>query len=75
MNMSRKRKILVIGSAGQIGSELVPALRTKYGGENVIATGRRTPLPDAIKNSGPVIYLDALDKDSIAKVIFEQLGI
>ncbi len=69
MNMSRK--ILVIGSAGQIGSELVPALRKKYGGENVIATGRRTPLPEAIKNSGPVIYLDALDKNSIAKVIFE----
>ena len=69
MNMSRK--ILVIGAAGQIGSELVPALRKKYGGENVIATGRRTPLPEAIKKSGPVIYLDALDKKSIAKVIFE----
>ena len=65
------RKILVIGSAGQIGSELVPALRQKYGGENVIATGRKTPLPTIIKESGPVIYLDALDKDSIAKVIFE----
>jgi len=65
------RKILVLGAAGQIGSELVPALRQKYGGENVIATGRRTPLPDAIKKSGPVIYLDALDKNSISKVIFE----
>ena len=69
MNMSRK--ILVIGSAGQIGSELVPALRKTYGNKNVIATGRRTPLPEAIINSGPVIYLDALDKSSIAKVIFE----
>jgi nucleoside-diphosphate-sugar epimerase len=69
--MKLSRKILVIGSAGQIGSELVPALREKYGGNNVIATGRRTPLPDTIKNSGSVIYLDALDKDSIAKVIFE----
>ena len=65
------RKILVIGSAGQIGSELVPALRQKYGGENVIATGRRTPLPETIKSSGPVIFLDALDKNSIAEVIFE----
>ncbi|MHA2288731.1 MAG: NAD-dependent epimerase/dehydratase family protein, partial [Promethearchaeota archaeon] len=65
------RKILVIGSAGQIGSELVPALRKKYGGDNVIATGRRTPLPETIKSSGPVIYLDALDKNSIAEVIFE----
>jgi len=69
MNMSRK--ILVIGSAGQIGSELVPALRKEYGGKNVIATGRKTPLPDAIKKSGHVIFLDALDKNSIAKVIFE----
>ena len=69
--MKLSRKILVIGSAGQIGSELVPALREKYGGNNVIATGRKTPLPDIIKNSGPVIYLDALDKDSLAKVIFE----
>ncbi|MBA7529982.1 putative epimerase/dehydratase [subsurface metagenome] len=69
--MNMNRKILVIGSAGQIGSELVPALRKEYGGKNVIATGRRTPLPEAIKKSGPVIYLDALDKNSIAKVIFE----
>ncbi len=49
------RKILVIGSAGQIGSELVPALRRKYGGENVIATGRRTPLPEAIKKVPDIV--------------------
>lgn len=69
--MKLSRRILVIGSAGQIGSELVPMLRQKYGGENVIATGRKTPLPEAIKKSGPVIYLDALNKNSLAKVIFE----
>ena len=65
------RRILVIGAAGQIGSELVPALRKKYGNDNVIATGRKTPLPTEIKNSGPVIYLDALDKESLSRVLYE----
>jgi nucleoside-diphosphate-sugar epimerase len=67
----KMRKILVIGAAGQIGSELVPALRKKYGKDNVIATGRRTPLPDIIKENGPVIYLDALDKDAFSKTMYE----
>ena len=65
------RKILVIGAAGQIGSELVPELRKKYGNDNVIATGRKTSLPDDIKKSGPVIYLDALEKNLLSKVLFE----
>jgi len=65
------RKILVIGAAGQIGSELVPELRKNYGNDNVIATGRKTPLPDEIKNNGPVIYLDALEKNVLSKVLFE----
>jgi nucleoside-diphosphate-sugar epimerase len=67
----KSRTILVIGAAGQIGSELVPFLRKKYGSENVIATGRKTPLPDAIKNSGPVIYLDALEKNRLSEVLYE----
>jgi len=32
-----KRKILVTGSSGQIGSELVVALRARYGTQNVVA--------------------------------------
>ncbi|MFX1313478.1 MAG: NAD-dependent epimerase/dehydratase family protein, partial [Promethearchaeota archaeon] len=65
------RNIIVIGAAGQIGSELVPVLRTKYGNDNVIATGRRTPLPEVIKKSGPVVYLDVLDKINISKILYE----
>ncbi|MFX0042503.1 MAG: NAD-dependent epimerase/dehydratase family protein [Candidatus Hodarchaeota archaeon] len=65
------RKVLVIGAAGQIGSELVPALREKYGNDNVIATGRKTPLPKIIQETGPVIYLDALEMDALKKVIYE----
>ncbi|MFX1572274.1 MAG: NAD-dependent epimerase/dehydratase family protein [Promethearchaeota archaeon] len=65
------RKIIVIGAAGQIGSELVPTLREQYGNDNVIATGRRTPLPEMIKKSGPVIYLDVLDKKHLSRVLYE----
>ena len=37
------KRILVTGTAGQIGSELVPALREIYGEGNVIAAAHRTP--------------------------------
>ncbi len=36
------KKILVIGSVGQIGSEFTLELRKIYGNENVVANGRRT---------------------------------
>ncbi|TKJ19863.1 MAG: UDP-glucose 4-epimerase [Promethearchaeota archaeon Loki_b32] len=65
------RRILVIGSCGQIGTELVPALREKYGNDNVIATGRRTPPPKILKEGGPFIYLDALEIDALKKVLYE----
>ena len=52
------RRILVIGAAGQIGSELVPALRKKYGNDNVIATGRKTPLPKILFYAHPGGIID-----------------
>ena len=38
MPKDETKRILVTGACGQIGSELVPALRERYGGENVVAT-------------------------------------
>ena len=35
-------RILVTGAAGQIGSELVPALRQRYGAEKVVTRMRET---------------------------------
>jgi nucleoside-diphosphate-sugar epimerase len=52
--------ILVIGSSGQIGSELVMALRKIYGNDHVFATDIKQPTPD-VRNSGPFQILDVLD--------------
>lgn len=42
------KKILVTGAFGQIGSELVPALQRKFGGEEVVALGHHN-LPSGFK--------------------------
>jgi nucleoside-diphosphate-sugar epimerase len=63
------KNIMVIGAAGQIGSELVMALREKYGYGNVVAVGRSTKLPDEVTESGPCEYADARNKESIVELI------
>lgn len=63
------KKILVTGALGQIGSELIFALKKKYGNENVIASDMRTDPPENIKNSGPYEVINVLDKDAIENVI------
>jgi nucleoside-diphosphate-sugar epimerase len=52
--------ILVIGSSGQIGSELVMALRKAYGNDHVFATDIKQPT-DEVLQSGPFQILDILD--------------
>lgn len=63
------KKILITGSLGQIGSELVPALRAKFGNENVIATDIRPEAPSSISGPGPYIVLDVMDKSKIEGLI------
>jgi len=63
------KKILVTGALGQIGSELIFALKKKYGNENVIASDVRCDAPDNIKNSGPYEILDVLNKESIEALV------
>lgn len=60
-------KILVLGSNGQIGTELVTALRQNYGEDNVIACDIRRPDYD-IKNSGPFEFVNVLEKDILNSV-------
>jgi nucleoside-diphosphate-sugar epimerase len=53
-------KILVIGCAGQIGSELTLELRKLYGDANVVATDIK-PAAREITEGGPFEILDVLD--------------
>ncbi len=57
-------RILVIGCSGQIGSELVLALRKKYGSNNVFATDIKNPT-DEIREGGPFQNLDVLDYNNL----------
>jgi len=61
-------KILVIGCSGQIGSELVMALRSKYGNENVYATDIKYPT-DEVRDSGPGQILDVMDFQNLLHYI------
>ena len=65
------KRILVTGSYGQIGLELVGALREKYGNENVIATGRKKPPAVLVKN-GPYYRLDILDVTQLHTMLVDH---
>ena len=63
--MSSKR-ILVIGSSGQIGTELVEGLRARFGNEHVVASDIKEP---QVEQSGPFVMVDAMDRRGIERVI------
>jgi nucleoside-diphosphate-sugar epimerase len=60
--------ILVIGSSGQIGTELVMELRSRYGSSNVVASDLKSAAPEVME-SGPFEKLDALDKDGLLALV------
>ena len=64
------KRILVLGSGGQIGSELTMRLREIYGGSNVVATDiNPARLTEAIQQSGPVAACDATKAEEIAAIV------
>lgn len=57
--------VLVLGSGGQIGTELVSNLRAKYGVENVVASDIKAPA----QSEGIFEVIDVLDAQRIFEVV------
>ncbi|MGK6352087.1 NAD-dependent epimerase/dehydratase family protein [Parapedobacter sp. DT-150] len=58
-----EERIIIIGSNGQIGTELAIALRTRYGTQQVICSDIRPPqIPDA---DAPFETIDVLDRKAL----------
>ena len=64
-------KIIVIGSCGQIGTELVLALRTINGAQNVIAADLKEECPPILSN-GPYLKMDILDREAVRRYIIDE---
>ncbi len=64
-------RILVIGAAGQIGSELVTELRKIHGAFNVFATDIKPGPPDVVEE-GPFQVLDVMDDKQLIHFIIRH---
>jgi nucleoside-diphosphate-sugar epimerase len=61
--------ILVTGALGQIGSELVPALRARYGAERVIATDLKVLPPGSTAALAPYGHLDCTEPHQLHEAV------
>ena len=61
-------KVLVTGALGQIGTDLVQALRQRHGKDSVIASDIRESAGHSSVEGGPFVILDVLDTDGISRV-------
>jgi len=63
-----KKRILIIGASGQIGTDLTTRLRATYGNHKVIATDIRDD-DGTLSKDGPFEVLDAMDYKAIEDVV------
>lgn len=61
-------RILVTGALGQIGSEIVPALRERYGSESVVASDIRMPAEPRSSN-GPFEFVDCTSLSQLREAV------
>lgn len=61
--------ILVTGALGQVGSELTPALRERYGADRVVASDLREP--EGGGDPDPFRILDCTDREAVRAVVRE----
>jgi len=64
------KNVLVIGSTGQIGSELTRELRKRYGNDSIVAGYIKGAEPKGeLKESGPSAEADVTNPEMIADVV------
>ena len=64
------KNVLVIGSTGQIGSELTRELRKRYGNNHVVAGYIAGAEPTGeLKEGGPAAVADVTDGEAMAEVV------
>ena len=63
------KKILILGAGGQIGSELVPHLRSIYGENNVVAADISAEKCKALAEAGPFEEVNALDGEQYSSIV------
>ena len=63
------QRILVTGALGQIGTELVGALRARYGTENVIASDVRVPPMEHLATAAPFEFVDVNNIDQVMEIV------
>jgi len=66
--MAKQEKILVVGAAGQIGTELVLELRLRFGPETIVASDIKTPNYDVMEG-GIFEFLDILDDKALLRIV------
>ncbi len=63
------QRILVTGALGQIGTELVTALRARYGSENIIASDVRVPPMEQLATAAPFEFVDVNNVDQLSEIV------
>jgi len=65
------KRSITFGAAGQIGVELVPVLRARYGVDNAVAAARPggTPLPEHIRDVGDNTAVDVTDYEQVDRAL------
>jgi len=62
------KKILVIGAAGQIGTDLTVELRKRFGAKNVVASDIKMA-SEEVMDGGPFENLDAMNRDRVSEIL------